>query len=236
MSNTKNRPGFASAFDAGAVSVADVLAFHRARHGEARMEAELPAEAPEGVSAEEWDALGDPGKKALVRERARASKAESDLAALRTQHAQPTGPGAGQAEGEPKGNEGQSPDLAAIIQKAVDAAITPLRQERSAEKVAEAMLAAAQEKLQDPSDALAHIPTNTVTDANGRPDEAKVTAAIEDLVKRKPHLAKITDSRRRYAPDAPLGGGSTGAASVEERTKAALARMQAAAGVKIAQQ
>ncbi len=38
---------------------------------------------PDGVSDAEWSALGDPGKAALVRERAASTKAVADLAALR---------------------------------------------------------------------------------------------------------------------------------------------------------
>lgn len=33
-----------------------------------------PAEPPEGVTADEWEALGDPGKKAIIRERGRSEK------------------------------------------------------------------------------------------------------------------------------------------------------------------
>lgn len=38
---------------------------------------------PDGVSDTEWNALGDPGKAALIREREAAARAAADLAALR---------------------------------------------------------------------------------------------------------------------------------------------------------
>ena len=38
-----------------------------------------PVERPEGVTEEEWEALGDPGKRAIVRERERAEKAEREF-------------------------------------------------------------------------------------------------------------------------------------------------------------
>lgn len=204
---------------------------------------------PDGVTEQEWAALGDPGKSALIRERARAAAAERDLAALRSQRTgKPTAPGApaapaAQAPGAPAApGQGSDPsDIAALVQQAVAAAIAPLQQAneereatRAAELVREAVMNAATGRFLDPTDALVQVDLASLTDGTGRADQAKVTAALDALLLRKPHLGKVADDRRQPA-GAPLGAtGSSGPAALDDRVKATLARMQAAAGVQFA--
>lgn len=199
---------------------------------------------PDGVTEEEWTALGDPGKRALVRERDRATRAEHDLAAARAASTPKPGPPKRSDDDAGKGKEPEKPagdDIAAIVQQAVAAAIAPFQQaqeqratEDKARAVAEALTTAAGTRLHDASDALTQVDLTTLTDGNGRPDEAKITAALDDLVQRKPHLAKVVDDRRRPGAGHMLGGAPTPAVSEDDAVKAALAKMQSSASVKLA--
>jgi hypothetical protein len=203
-----------------------------------------PPEKPDGVTDAEWAALGDPGKAAIVRERQRAAAAEQALAAERNKHTKtPPKPEPPKPADPPKGPDGQ-PDIAALIQQAVQAATAPLLEaqaqrdaETAAGRIRDAVTTAAAARFHDPSDALAHIDLTTLTDGNGQVDQQKVTTALDQLLTRKPHLGKVVDTRR-HAPDGtPIGGGGDGpAALLDDRVKATLARMQAAAGVKLAEQ
>ena len=200
------------------------------------LEGEHPVEQPEGVSDEEWQALGDPGKRAIVRERERATKAENDLAAVRAAKPKPAPPKAPPApNGEPKPADPESPDVAALIQQAVTAAMAPLierDQQREAtdrtRAVVDAVREAAKGKLHDSGDALVHLDLTTLVDEAGNADAAKVTAAIDGLMRDKPHLA----AQRRYDPSQPIGGAAP-SIPMDERVKAALRTMQASAGVKL---
>ena len=194
-----------------------------------------PVERPEDVTEEVWDALGDNGKKALVRERSLREKAERDLAAARARPAAPAKKPETKAPeaAKPAGAE-QPTDVAAIVKQAVEAAIKPFQereQQRDAEaaaaKVRDAVLEAAKPKLHDATDAL-QIDLTTVLDDNGAADPAKVAAAVDELLKAKPHLAK---SDARFAP--PGIGGGTPPANTKERVAAILTDMQRATGVRL---
>lgn len=184
---------------------------------------------PDGVSDAEWSALGDPGKTALVRERARATAAEQALARA----AKPPIP--------PPAKEGEQPDIAALINAGIAQAIAPLLDRdaqreaiQAAEKIRNSVTTAATERFHDATDALAQVDLTTLTDGVGLPDQAKITAALDEILKRKPHLGRAVDDRRRAAPGGAVGG--TGAsASLDDRVKASLARMQAATNVKFAE-
>jgi len=204
---------------------------------------------PDGVTEEEWNALGDPGKAAIVREREARQEAERQLAAAR---ARPTPPakspdnsGAGQqqstapaqtpATSSPAAGADQQ-DIAAIVQQAVQAAIAPFQQaeeERRTQEAAQAIQAtvktAAKDILHDPSDALVNIDLTKVVNEQGQADPQKVTAELEELVKRKPYLAK---SGPRFAPPG-IGGGAPAATTDAEKVKAVLADMQKATGVRL---
>ena len=200
---------------------------------------QLPQNAPEqpdGVSDVEWQALGDPGKTALVRERVRATNAERDLAALRA--AQKPKPSPPAPKPDPAPEAPKADDMAALITAAVEAAVAPLRQAQetrdaqdAARAVVDAVAAAAEGRFIDPSDALT-IDLQTVVGDDGKADAGKVKTALDDLLKAKPHLAKPAgDTRRRPGTDAMLGGQPN--ASEGDRVKQALARMQTAAGIKL---
>lgn len=198
---------------------------------------------PDGVSETEWTALGDPGKTALVRERERAHAAERALAAAR-QAPKPA------VKDEPKPDpkpdpqqqsqqQTQQPDLAKLIADGITAAMKPLLdrdQQReaatAAERIRDRVEELAKERFHDASDALAQVDLTTVTDGSGKADDAKVTTALEDLLKRKPHLGKPVDDRRRAAGGS--GGGGPSAAPLDDRVKDTLAQMQAAAGLPVA--
>lgn len=197
-----------------------------------------PPERPEGVSEEEWKALSDPGRTALVRERDARAAAERALAAARARPAPP------KPQDPPKSDPskvdppkvGEGTDVAALIQQAVAAAVKPFVEERqqaraeeAAGKVRDAVLEAAKSRLHDSTDALSNIDLTKVVNDQGEADAEKVKTELDDLVKRKPHLAKAPE---RFAP-AGIGGGGPASATDAERVKAVLADMQRATGVRV---
>ena len=208
--------------------LAEIIATHRALFGGFVMETdggETPPERPDGIEAAEWDALGDPGKRALVRERQRATDAERKLAAALAPKAPELKP------------DGEQPDMAALIQAAVEAAVAPLRQaqeqqaiDAQARAVIDAVKAAAADRLHDASDATSLLDLTALVGADGAPDTAKIAAAINDLVAAKPHLARPQPYGRQGNP--ALYGAPAGP-SAEDKVKASLARMQAASGIKL---
>lgn len=194
-----------------------------------------PPERPDDVTEEEWGALGDPGKQALMRERTRRETAERNLAVARARPAPPKpaappAPAGGQQD-PPKPKDGDQPDIAALIKQAVDAAVKPFtdREEQrtvdeAADKVRTAVLDAAKGVLHDATDALTQVDLTTVIDDNGVADPVKVKSALTDLVTRKPHLAKPGQQQRQAPPG--IGGGAPANATEGEKVAAALARMQ----------
>ena len=208
--------------------LAEIIATHRALFGGFVMETdggETPPERPDGIEATEWDALGDPGKQALVRERQRATDAERKLAAALAPKAPELKP------------DGEQPDMAALIQAAVEAAVAPLRQaqeqqaiDAQARAVIDAVKTAAADRLHDASDATSLLDLTALVGADGAPDTAKIAAAINDLVAAKPHLARPQPYGRQGNP--ALYGAPAGP-SAEDKVKASLARMQAASGIKL---
>lgn len=214
-----------------------LFAHHRARFGGWTMtqtppENDPPAERPEGVTEEEWTALGDPGRAALVRERTARTNAERALVAARApKPAPPKGnePPADPPKGTEQPKTGEQIDIAAIVKQAVDAAIKPFAERETARavdeaagRVRDAVLDAAKAKLHDPTDAVANIDLTTVITEQGVVDPAKVAKALDDLLVLKPHLAKSTVL---VAPPG-IGGGAPANATEGEKVAAALARMQ----------
>lgn len=220
-----------------------LFAHHRALYGGHTMVADQSADPPadppadpqrpDGITEEVWDALGDPGRRAIVQERQARQKAEHDLAAARARPAPPK-PKDQSSVDPPKPKD--QPDIAALVQQAVSAAVKPLQDQwdeqaaqGKAEKVMEAVRKAAEDVLHDSSDALGLIDLTTVVDDHGAADPAKVKTALEDLVKAKPHLAKPVT---RYAPPGIGGGRGESSAPEGDRVKAHLAAFQRVTGAK----
>ncbi|HXH57733.1 hypothetical protein [Iamia sp.] len=190
-----------------------------------------PPERPDGVTDAEWAALGDPGKAAIVRERARATAAEQALAAARRPPVvlPATPPPPPPKETKP----GDPPDIASLIQEGIAQAIRPILDRdaqreaaQAAETIRDTVTTAAAPLFLDPTDALAQVNLPDLTDGAGKPDQAKITAALDDLLKRKPHLGRAVDDRRRPAPGHPLGGGGAPTGSLDDRVKAQLELMK----------
>ena len=123
------------------------------------------------------EALGDPGKKALDAMKAERNAAKAAAATLQAQ-----------LDDMKAKAEGREAERAAEVaaQKVKDEALSVANQ-----RIVKANLrAVATGKLADPSDAQLYIDLSKfdVSD-DGEVDEAALTAAVEDLVKRKPHLA-----------------------------------------------
>lgn len=219
----------------------------RARAGGLSMTAAPPEpdpptapERPDGISEDEWNALGDPGRTAITREREARQAAERALAASRARPAPPKAPAKPadppKPPEKPEKPAGGEIDVAAIVQQAVAAAVKPFQDaeerrqtEAAAGKVRDAVLEAAKTRLHDATDALANIDLTAVVNDQGQADATKVTKELDDLVKRKPHLAKTTE---RHAPIG-IGGGAPAGATDAEKVKAVLADMQRATGVRL---
>lgn len=198
-----------------------------------------PPERPDIVTEEEWAALGDPGRRAITRERERADAAERALAASRARPAPPRQdpPKQDPPKQDPNPKTGDQSDLAAIVQQAVQAAVKPFidaqqqaQAQTAAERVQTAVLDAAKDRFHDATDALANIDLTGVVDDQGRADPAKIKTALDDLVTRKPHLAKTPGAR--LAPPG-IGGGAPAGVTEGEKVKAVLADMQRATGVRL---
>lgn len=202
-----------------------------------------PPERPSDIAEAEWNALGDPGKRAIVRERQRAEAAERALAASRARPAppkpkdkdEPDDKGKGTGVDQDKSKAGEI-DVEAIVKQAVEAAIKPFaerEQQRdvqdAAKKVQDAVIEAAKTRLHDATDALTGIDLAGVVNEQGQADPTKITTALDDLIKRKPHLAKTTD---RIAPPG-IGGGGPAGTTEADKVKAALAEMQRANNVRV---
>lgn len=199
-----------------------------------------PLERPDEIAEDEWAALGDPGKRAIVRERSRAEAAERALAASRQRPAPPKNTAPPKADDKPAGDPPKTNeiDVEAIVTRAVQAAVKPFQEaeerratEDAANKVRDAVLEAARPRLHDATDALSGIDLASVVDEQGKADPDKLKTALDDLVTRKPHLAKTTT---RVAPPGIGGGGPVGTTDAE-KVKAVLADMQRATGVRLPQ-
>lgn len=197
-----------------------------------------PPARPEGISEDEWNALGDPGKAAIVREREARQEAERKLAAAQARPAPPKAPAAPApaVPAAPSPGNGTEQDIAKIVNDAVAAAIKPFQEEREQQRLAEAagkiqtaVLEAAKTVLQDESDAIANIDLTTVVNDQGQADPAKIQDALKTLVEKKPHLAK---SPIRIAPPG-IGGGLPAATTEADKVKAALEHMQRSTGVRL---
>ena len=141
---------------------------------------------------------------------------------------------------KPKDTDAEPVDINAIITQAVAAAIQPFQkaeEDRAAREaqgaLAEKVRAAAKERLHDDGDALAHLDLDKLA-TDGQPDDAKITAALDELVQAKPYLAKPADDRRRFDPSQPIGGNQH-SVDAAEKVKEALDRMKAATGIKLAE-
>ena len=230
----------------------DLFAHHRARFGGWSMtqtppepnppgspptDPPTPPERPDDIPEDTWNSLGDPGKQAIVRERDRANAAERALAAARAKPAPPKKTTEPPKPAEPPApKDGDQPDFAAIIKQAVSEAVKPFAEaeerrqtETAAEKIRTAVVDAATPLLHDATDALANIDLTTVVTDQGTADAEKLKTALDDLVKRKPHLAKA--GQQRLAPPG-IGGGAPAGTTEGEKVKAALEEMQRATGVR----
>lgn len=235
-----------------------LFAHHRARFGGWSMTNTPPEnepEKPERISDDEWTALGDTGRVAIVREREARQTAERALAASRARPAPPK-----KTAAPPKADD-DAPAAVAVpdadaITAAISTAMKPFadfmskQQERedqreaedAAGKVVDAVLKAAKGQFKpdekgsalefhNPSNALTMIDLTKVVDDNGRPDEAKIGAELVGLLKRETHLGKVVDTRRTAAPGTGAGAGGA-EAPLGDRVKDTLARMQEANGIR----
>jgi hypothetical protein len=199
-----------------------------------------PPQRPDGVTEEEWSTLGDPGQRAILRERERTQAAERALAAARARPAPPKTQQTPPAQQQPQqpDPEGGTPDIAKIIQDAVAQAVRPFQDrdeqrdaEQAVQKIQTTVLDSAKDTFLDPTDALANIDLTQVTDGNGGVDDEKVKTALADLLTRKPHLGRTPDGRR-YAPPGSPAGAQQSTAPLEAQVQSTLQRMQASAGIR----
>lgn len=146
---------------------------------------------PEG--AEE---LGDAGKQALARmkEKVKAANARARAA-------------------EARAAEAGDKDETDRVRREAETAATA---KANARILKAEIRAAAAGKLADPTDALAFLSTNDFeVDDDGDVDADEIAAAIDDLVRRKPHLAAQGGSARPK-PDRSQGASAKGTASTDQ--------------------
>lgn len=185
-------------------------------------------ERPEGVSEEEWAALGDPGRRAIERERRNAREAQrraeaAERAAEETRRAAPQPP-APPAPPAPPTNE--PPDIAALVQTAVERTIQPLLARdvtRAAQRVQERAAAIAAEALIDPRDA-GSLDLSRMVTATGDPDEQAIRDGIARLVEERPHLARPITGRQA-APGSGQGAGGGSELTMQQKVQQQLALM-----------
>jgi membrane protein involved in colicin uptake len=148
--------------------------------GEGDPPADPPADPPEPE-------LGDAGKRAIAAERERAKAAEK-AAREATKRAEEAEQRAAEALKKGQTDEDRLVDekVAAKVAEAESAAAEKVAAAERRVKVA-TLKAAAAGRLADPGDAAAFI---DVDDLNAD-DDAAVSAAIDDLLERKPHLAAV---------------------------------------------
>jgi hypothetical protein len=185
-------------------------------------------EPPEGVSKEEWDALGDPGKRALIRERTARQEAERKVAAA---HARPTPP----PGTKPALTTPEQPDLAKMIADAVAAATKPLieaeerRTQQEQGAVVEKVIRDAATGFHDPSDAVANIDRTKIL-VDGVVDTDKLAAELATLGTSKPHLIR---DPRRFAPAGAGGQQGDPAKTADAKAAEIGQQMSTALGFKV---
>ncbi|WP_062077695.1 hypothetical protein [Demequina globuliformis] len=153
--------------------------------------------------------LGDAGKKAIQAEREARKAAEKAAREAKERIAA--------LEAKEQGREAEhAAELEAA--KVRDEALAKANQRI----VSAELRAAATGKLADPMDALAFIdPTDFEVSDDGEIDSAAVSAAIADLIERKPHLA-ARGGKTEVLPDTSQGATSAGKTSTAEMFAAAL--------------
>lgn len=143
------------------------------------------------------DELGDKGKQALDRMKARLKAERAARLAL-----------------EARLNETSAADDAERIQREADARAAA---KANARILSAEVRAAAAGKLSDPSDALTFIDlTQFDVDDDGSVDQDEIAEAIADLVRRKPYLA-AQGGPKSPKPDPSQGEGGRGAATAADR-------------------
>lgn len=148
-------------------------------------------------TADGADELGDKGKQALDRMKARLKAERAARLAL-----------------EARLNETSAADDAERIQREADAKAAA---KANARILSAEVRAAAAGKLSDPSDALTFIDlTQFDVDDDGSVDQDEIAEAIADLVRRKPYLA-AQGGPKSPKPDPSQGEGGRGAATAADR-------------------
>ncbi|MGZ4465213.1 MAG: phage scaffolding protein [Nocardioides sp.] len=203
---------------AGSLDIEALLALHRSTFGSARMEADDEDQHDEtddtsdddgtddqsdgdGDGGDEGaDQLGDAGKKALDRQKARANAERDRRKALEAELAELRAKNAG---GDPN-------DLEAARKAARDEGRSEALTKANQRILRSEVRAAAAGKLNDPADALKLLDLSKFeVDDDGNVDEDEIADAIADLVKAKPYLAAQGGKR--------FQGGADGGARKESR-------------------
>lgn len=183
------------------------------------------AERPDGVSEQEWAALGDPGRRAIERERRNArderrqreqAERERDEARRATRSPEPPKPGQ------------QQPDIAALIQQGIDAALRPVLQQQAAtaaERIRDRAQSLAASVLHNPADAAVHLDLSSMVTAAGDPDEQAIRDGLARLIEERPYLARPVDGRRA-ADGSGQGAGSSVGLTLQQRVQEQLDLMK----------
>jgi hypothetical protein len=218
-----------------ALDIDALLAFHRETFGDARMDAAsdeadreaeeaaaaatLAAEGDEGDEPDDGDkpdegeeSLGDKGKQALDRMKAKLKAEREKRAAAEAKLA---------AAAKPKDGD----DDVDAIRKEADRAATARANERI---VRSEVKAAATGKLADPADAFRFLDLSKFeVDDDGNVDEDELAEAIAELVKSKPYLGVTQGDGKRFKGTADGGVRGKPAAGKQQLTEADVKRLAA---------
>ena len=202
------------------MTIDDLLALHRSRFGDMRME---DPQRPDDVTQEEWDALGDPGRRALDRVRRNQREAErardaavQERDSVKTERDTVKGELDTLKKNPPKQDPPKDPpDVAAQIQAAVDSALQnvtktyteqldQLRAERTAEQITAHAQRIAADVLVDPSLVGTFVDLRTVVNQQGQVDEQALRDNLAGVVEQRPYLAKPDQPATPYG-SSPYG-------------------------------
>lgn len=207
------------------MTISELLAFHRSVFGDARMDD--PPERPSDVTQEEWDALGDPGRRAIARVRqARDAAVAAQTAATQERDAAQTLAQQRQVELEQarQAAAGGAPaDVNAQIQAAVAAAVQQVTetfngqiQQLNAAQAAERLLTRAQQIAADvlvvPDLVGSLVDLSTMTDGQGALNEQALRDNLATLVDTRPELRRPPTVQQN-----PFGGHPGGARPPAEK-------------------
>lgn len=152
-----------------------------------------PAGEPEEPDPEGADQLGDAGKKALARMKAEKAAAKKEAADAKK----------AAAAAQRKVQEFEDRDKSELEKASAKAEQMADRAAKATKQAVLAEVKAAAAEFTDPEDAAAFLDLSAYTDDDGDIDTAAITADLEALLERKPHLRRPAAEPEKKKPPKP---------------------------------